>query len=176
MEFREIIAKRRSIRKFADRAVPREVVDRILAEALTAPSARNTRTTRILVVDDPALVARMAAMRDYGSAFLQGAPLALVVLGDTTKSDLWRENAAITATVLQLACVDEGLGSCWVHVNGRPRRKDAPEGERAADYLASFLPFPAGCEPLCVIAAGYSDFTPAPLPEADDAARIIRLG
>lgn len=176
MEFREIIAKRRSIRKFTDRAVPREVVDRILAETLTAPSARNTRTTRLVVVDDPALVARMADMRDYGSAFLKGAPLAVLVLGDTTKCDLWRENAAIAATVLQLACVDEGLASCWVHVNGRPRRKDAPGGESAADYLRAFLPFPEGCEPLCVVAMGYSDFTPAPLPEADDRARIIRLG
>ena len=76
MEFKELIAKRRSVRKFTDREVPREVVDRILAEALSAPSARNTRTTRFLVVDDPALVARMAEMRDYGSAFLKGAPLA----------------------------------------------------------------------------------------------------
>lgn len=133
MEFKELIAKRRSVRKFTDREVPREVVDRILAEALSAPSARNTRTTRFLVVDDPALVARMAEMRDYGSAFLKGAPLAVLVLGDTSASDLWRENAAISATVLQLACVDEGLASCWVHVNGRPRRKDAPrrrEGRR----------------------------------------------
>ena len=125
MEFKELIAKRRSVRKFTDREVPREVVDRILAEALSAPSARNTRTTRFLVVDDPALVARMAEMRDYGSAFLKGAPLAVLVLGDTSASDLWRENAAISATVLQLACVDEGLASCWVHVNGRPRRKDS---------------------------------------------------
>ena len=112
MEFKELIAKRRSVRKFTDREVPREVVDRILAEALSAPSARNTRTTRFLVVDDPALVARMAEMRDYGSAFLKGAPLAVLVLGDTSASDLWRENAAISATVLQLACVDEGLASC----------------------------------------------------------------
>lgn len=111
---------------------------------LSAPSARNTRTTRFLVVDDPALVARMAEMRDYGSAFLKGAPLAVLVLGDTSASDLWRENAAISATVLQLACVDEGLASCWVHVNGRPRRKDAPDGERAADYLRTFLPVPDG--------------------------------
>lgn len=147
MEFKELIAKRRSVRKFTDREVPREVVDRILAEALSAPSARNTRTTRFLVVDDPALVARMAEMRDYGSAFLKGAPLAVLVLGDTSASDLWRENAAISATVLQLACVDEGLASCWVHVNGRPRRKDAPDGERAADYLRTFLPVPDGCEP-----------------------------
>ena len=94
MEFKELIAKRRSVRKFTDREVPREVVDRILAEALSAPSARNTRTTRFLVVDDPALVARMAEMRDYGSAFLKGAPLAVLVLGDTSASDLWRENAA----------------------------------------------------------------------------------
>lgn len=71
--------------------------------------------------------------------------------------------------------MDEGLGSCWVHINGRPRRKDAPDGQSAADYLRSFLPVPADCEPLCAIAAGYSDFTPAPLPDADDAARIIRL-
>ena len=101
--------------------------------------------------------------------------LAIVVLGDTASSDLWRENAAITATVVQLACVDEGLASCWVHVNGRPRRKDAPDGETAADYLRTFLPIPDGCEPLCAIAAGYSDFTPAPLPATDDEARIIRL-
>lgn len=176
MEFREIINKRRSIRKFTERAVPREVVDRVLRETLTAPSARNTRTTHLMVVDDPALVARMADMRDYGSAFMKGAPLAVVVLGETAKSDLWRENAAISATILQLACVDEGLGSCWVHVNGRPRRKDEPDGESAADYLRSLLPIPEGCEPLCIVAAGYSDFTPAPLPDADDQARIIRLG
>ena len=176
MEFKELMAARRSVRRFSDRAVPREVVDRILAEALTAPSSRNSRSTRFLVVDRHDLIARMAGMRDYGSAFMEGAPLAVVVLGDTAASDLWRVNAAISATVLQLACVDEGLASCWVHVNGRPRRKDAPDGERAADYLRTFLPVPDGCEPLCAIALGYSDFSPAPLPPADDEARILRLG
>lgn len=175
MEFKQILAKRRSVRRFTDREVPREVVERLLAQTLTAPSSRNCRSTRLLVVDDPALVARMADMRDYGSAFLKGAPLAVVVLGDTTKSDLWRENAAIAATVLQLACVDEELASCWVHVHGRPRRKDDPSGPQAADYLREFLPVPAGCEPLCVVALGFSDFTPAPLPAADDAQRIIRM-
>ena len=54
MEFKELIEKRRSIRKFSERAVPREVVDRILHETLSAPSARNTRTTHLVVVDDPA--------------------------------------------------------------------------------------------------------------------------
>lgn len=175
MEFKEILLKRRSIRKFSDRVVPCEVVDAILTAALTAPSSRNTRSTRFLVVDNPALVARMAAMRDYGSGFLIGARLAIVVLGDTTKTDQWQVNAAISASVLQLACVDAGLASCWVQIEGRPQLKEAPEGAKAADFLREFLPIPEGCEPLCAIAVGYSDFTPAPLPPSDDAERIIRL-
>ncbi len=175
MEFKDLLAGRRSVRKYSERDVPREVVERLLRETLTAPSSRNSRSTRLLVVEDPATVARMAAMRDYGSGFLTGAPRAIVVLGDTAASDLWKVNAAISATVLQLACVDEGLASCWVHVEGRPRRKEDPAGEQAADYLRTFLPIPEGCEPLCVIAFGYSDFRPAPLPPADDEARIIRM-
>ena len=99
MEFKTLLEKRRSVRKFAPTAVPSEVVDRLLAETLGAPSSRNSRSTRLLVVDDPEVVARMASMRDYGSAFMKGAPLAIVVLGDTACSDLWRINAAISATV-----------------------------------------------------------------------------
>lgn len=83
MEFKTLLEKRRSVRKFAPTAVPSEVVDRLLAETLGAPSSRNSRSTRLLVVDDPEVVARMASMRDYGSAFMKGAPLAIVVLGDT---------------------------------------------------------------------------------------------
>ena len=87
MEFKELIEKRRSIRKFSERAVSREVVDRILHETLSAPSARNTRTTRLVVVDDPVLVARMADMRDYGSAFMKGAPLAICLLYTSDAAD-----------------------------------------------------------------------------------------
>ncbi len=174
MEFKDLLKKRRSVRKYTDRKVPREVVDRLLHLTLTAPSARNTRSTRLVVVDDPQTIARMAGMRDYGSAFMKGAPLAVVVAGDTSTGDTWRENAAISATFLQLACVEEGLASCWVHVLGRPRLKGEPEGAKAADLLRELLPIPEGCEPLCVIAMGYSDFNPAPLPEFDPEAQIIR--
>lgn len=175
MEFKEILRKRRSIRKFTGQPIPESVVARLLDEALTAPSARNTRSTRLMVVSDPNRIARMGEMRDYGSAFLVKAPLAIVVLGEPTQCDLWRENAAIVATTLQLACVDEGLASCWVHIHGRPRRKDDPEGAQASDYLRTFLPIPDGCEPLCAIAAGYSDFTPADLPPFDKGEKIIRI-
>ncbi len=175
MEFYELLRRRRSIRKYEPRPVPAEVVDRLLQATLTAPSSRNTRSTPLLVVDRPDLIERMAAMRDYGSAFLKGAPLAILVLGDTTAGDLWQVNCAISATLLQLACVEEGLGSCWVHVDGRPRLKAEPAGEQAADYLRSFLPIPAGCAPLCAVAVGYSDFHPAELPPFDAETHVHRL-
>ncbi|MEG1406046.1 MAG: nitroreductase family protein, partial [Alistipes sp.] len=113
MEFKEIIHKRRSVRKFSDRTVPQEVIDRLLDAALVAPSSKNTRSTHFLIVTDHAAIEQIAEMRDSGSGFAKNASLVILVLGEANV-DLWRENAAISATVLQLACVDEGLSSCWV--------------------------------------------------------------
>lgn len=175
MEWNRLLTHRRSIRKFKSEPVREEVIARLLETALTAPSSHNSRSTRLLVVEDAAVIARMAEMRDSGSAFMAGAPLAIVVLGDTTKTDLWQVNAAIAATMLQLEAVDQGLASCWVQIAGRPRVKSVPEGEQAADYLRTFLPIPEECEPLCVLALGYSDFQPVPLPPSDDWARVIRM-
>lgn len=164
MEFKEVVAKRRSIRKFSGKKISAEIVDRILTTALNAPSGHNARSTRFLVVDNPETIARMSQMRDSGAAFMAGATMAIVVLGEPAKSELWMVNASIAATMLQLAIVDEGLASCWVHIAGRPRCKENPEGSSASDFLREFLPMPAGCEPLCVIALGYSDYQPKPLP------------
>ena len=173
MEFKEIIKKRRSVRKFLPAVPSREVLLDIVRDALTAPSSRNMHTTRFLIVDDRATIDKMAEMRDYGSSFMTSATAAIVVMGDTTKTDLWRENCAISTTMLQLSIVEHGLASCWVHVGGRPRLKDVPEGEKADDYLKSFLAIPEGCEIECVVALGYSDFEPKPLPEWDSEACVM---
>ena len=172
MEFKKILAKRRSVRKFSPTTPSREVLLNIVRDALTAPSSRNMHTTRFLIVDDKPTIEKMASLRDYGSSFMSEATAAIVIMGDTTKTDLWRENCAISATVLQLSIVEHGLASCWVHVEGRPRLKDEPNGEQAEAYLRSFLDVPEGCKIECVIALGYSDFEPKPLPEWDSEASI----
>lgn len=173
MDFKSLISKRRSTRRFAVTAPSREVLLDIVRDALTAPSSRNMHTTRFLIVDDHETIRKMAEMRDYGSSFMAEAPAAIVVLGDTTKTDLWRENCAISATMLQLSIVEHGLASCWVHVGGRPRLKDEPQGEQAEEYLRSFLDIPKEWAVECVIALGYSDYEPKPLPEWDAEASIL---
>ena len=173
MELKKILAKRRSVRKFSPTTPSREVLLDIVRDALTAPSSRNMHTTRFMIVDDRETLDKIAGMRDYGSSFVTGAPVAIVILGDTTKTDLWRENCAISATMLQLSIVDHGLASCWVHVAGRPCLQAEPEGAKAEDYLRSFLDIPGEWNIECVVALGYSDFEPKPLPEWDSESSIV---
>ncbi|MBQ8552621.1 MAG: nitroreductase family protein [Alistipes sp.] len=172
MEFKEIISRRRSTRKFLATTVEREKLQRILDAAMVAPTSRNTRSTRFFVVQDKATLERMSQMRDYGSAFMKDAAAAIVVAGDRQTTDLWIDNCAIAATTIQLAVVDEGLASCWVHVNDRPRLKDEPEGAKADDYLRSLLGIPAHYGILCAVALGYSDYEPKPLPEYEGEERV----
>lgn len=172
MEFLEVIEKRRSTRRYVDTPVEDEVIKKILDVALTAPSAKNTHSTRFLVVKERETIDKMAHMRDSGCAFMSGVPAAIVVMGDTEASDIWQDNCSISATILQLAAVEYGLGSCWVHVNGRRVVKADPDSQTAEDYLREFLPVKDTYRIECVIALGYVDYTPKPLPEWDKEATI----
>ena len=173
MELKQILNSRRSVRKFLAGKVEHDKLQRIVDMALQAPSSRNTRSTRLVVVEQPELLEKMSQMRDYGSAFLKDAQAAIVVMGDKNASDLWLDNCAITATILQLAVVDEGLASCWVHVNDRPCLKDEPEGAKADDYLRNLLGLSDNYGILCAVALGYSDFEPKPLPPYEGEERVM---
>ena len=53
--FLEHCLRRRSVREFSDRAVPRELIEMAVKTAATAPSGANTQPWKFVVVDDPAL-------------------------------------------------------------------------------------------------------------------------
>lgn len=157
MDYKEVIAARHSVRKFSDRPVDRAVIDEIINEAGTAPSSRGSRSTGYMVIEDKDVLLAISRMRDHGSSFVEGAAAAIVVLGDSDKTDLWLDNAAICTTYLMLSAVDKGLGSCWVHVNGRMRNKsDASQG-LAEDYLRELLGIKDNMKILCVLALGYEE-------------------
>jgi nitroreductase len=173
MELKNILNSRRSVRKFSPVKVEREKLERIAQMALQAPSSRNTRSTRLVIVEQKELLEKLSTMRDYGAAFMKDAAAAILAVGDKEASDLWLDNCVITATILQLAVVDEGLASCWVHVNDRPCLKAEPEGAKADDYVRELLELPARYGILCAVALGYSDFQPAPLPPYEGEERIM---
>lgn len=157
MDFIEVVEKRHSVRKYADRPVEKELLDTIVRVAETAPSSRNSRSTAFMVIEDKDTIAALSEMRDSGSAFMKNAPAAIVVMGDEEKTDLWLDNCAISATFVQLAVTAMDLGSCWVHVNGRPRSKtDASAGD-AEMYVKDLLGIRDNFRVLCVIAIGYPE-------------------
>ncbi len=155
MDFLEVIEKRHSVRKYADRPVEKEILDTIVRVAQTAPSSRNSKSSVFMIVEDRDTLDALSQMRDYGSALLSGAQAAIVVIGDESKTDLWVDDCAISATFVQLAVTAMVLVSCWVHCNGRPRLKAEPEGAKAEDYVRDLLGLKEGLRPYCVVAIGY---------------------
>ena len=155
MDFLEVVDKRHSVRKYSDQPVERELLDAIVGIAQTAPSSRNSHSSSFVIVEDRDTLDALSQMRDYGSSLLAGAQAAIIVLGDTSKTDLWVDNCAISATFVQLAVTSMDLASCWVHINGRPRLKAEPDGANAVDYVSELLGIKEGFVPYCCIAIGY---------------------
>lgn len=174
MDFKEVVKKRRSTRRYTGQPVEKEKLQRAMELALRAPSSKNTRSTRLMAVTDLKRVHELGKLRDWGSSLLEEAGAAIVVLGDEAASPMWETNAAIMATLLQLALVDEGLATCWVHVGDYLTLKDVPDSQRSEDYVKELLPeIPADYRVLCVISIGYADYTPKPLPEYDGPERML---
>ena len=155
MDFLEVIEKRHSVRKYSDKAVDMEILDAIIRVAQTAPSSRNSKSSAFMIFEDKDTLKAHSQMRDYGSALISGAQAAIVVMGDETKTDLWVDNCAISATFIQLAVTAMDLASCWVHCNGRTRVHGEQNGAMAEDYVRELLGVKDDYRIYCIIAIGY---------------------
>src|SRR5882672_2955922 len=84
MEFRELLKRRRMVRHYEPEPMPRETLERIVATVRRAPSGGFSQGQRLLVVDDPALLARLAAIDDDAPAdtepWFESAPVQIFVL------------------------------------------------------------------------------------------------
>src|SRR4249920_73599 len=68
MEALEAIRLRRSVRRYSDRPVPDEEVDRLLRLALLAPTGHNAQAWSFVVVRDPGRRAKLAELVLAGAA------------------------------------------------------------------------------------------------------------
>src|SRR6266853_3914504 len=84
MEFRELLKQRRMVRHYEPEPIPRETLKRVVATVRRAPSGGFSQGQRLLVVDDSALLARLAAMDGDTPAgtepWLDSAPAQILVL------------------------------------------------------------------------------------------------
>lgn len=76
----ELFETRRSIRKYQDRPIPPELVDKLLRAGQIAPSRANSQPWRFIVIDDPATKEALYEAV-YKQKLVLAAPLLISVLG-----------------------------------------------------------------------------------------------
>lgn len=151
MDFKDLIQKRRSIRKYTEEELTPEEVQTILRAGLMSPTSKSTRAWQFIVVDDKDTIEKLSQCKAAGAEFVNGAPLAVVVLMDKTATDVWVEDASIAAVSMQYQAADLGLGSCWAQL--RLRRLE--DGTPTDDVLRLLFGYPENMEAECIIAFGH---------------------
>ena len=164
MEFTEVVRRRRMVRNFTDEPVDAAVRDRILANALHAPSAGFSQGWAFLVLESADDRARFWAATggdeeepDSWLAGMRRAPLLVVPLsckeayleryaqpdkGWTDREEArwpvpyWDIDTGMASLLMLLTVVDEGLGACFF---GIPP-EHVPAFRAAFGVPASYMP------------------------------------
>ncbi|HWI40431.1 MAG TPA: nitroreductase family protein [Verrucomicrobiae bacterium] len=159
----ELVRQRRSIRSYRRDPVDPQTVYLLVETLLRAPTSRNIRPWEFIVVDDRELLAKLSACKEHGSAFLKGAPLAVVVCGDETRSDVWVEDCSIATILLQMTAQSLGLGSCWIQIRRRQHDAATPSEE----YIRRLLGLPEQLKVQAIVALGHPSEKREPLPASE---------
>jgi nitroreductase len=177
MDLLEIIKRRASCRKYQEKEIPDDVLERCLEAARWAPSACNQQPWRFIVVKDRELRERIC-----GECFLPGVPMpwakqapAIVVLC-SKKSVATHFLAPLLSGInyhlldlgiagehLALEAQEQGLGSCWI-------------GWIQPKKIKKLLGLPFNITPVSLIALGYPQeiSQPGKRLELNEIARIDR--
>lgn len=112
------ITSRRSTKKFTNETVPQNLIDKIIAAGLNAPSALNHQGTIIICIKDKRIRDELSKDnaiigKREGDPFY-GAPIVLLVLGDKSWPHRVYDGSLVIGNMLNAAHA-LGLGACWVH-------------------------------------------------------------
>lgn len=116
----EKIETRRSIRKFKNTMIPRDVIDQIIKAGTYAATGRNHQGCKIICVTNPEMrnhlseVNRQIGGWPEGFDPFYGAPVVLIVLADKNWPTHVYDGSLVMGN-LMLAAHELGIGSCWIH-------------------------------------------------------------
>lgn len=117
METMNAIRSRKSFRgPFAAAPVSRNDLIELLEAGYSAPSGCNLQTTKLIGVDDPELLAGLAAI--YGRDWAKNAAAAILLIGAPTMSpsgvSYHVHDYCAAAENIYIAAADKGLGTVWI--------------------------------------------------------------
>lgn len=162
MELFEALKSRRSIRKYLDKSIDREVLDELLDLARRAPSSMNGQPCIFHVIQSSSAKRRLSEIKDtfcppekadYPAEFLRGAAAVVLVCVDQTRShERDVENATLAAAYLTLAAWAKGIGTGFMTAYQH-------ESQLSVE-ISKMLNLSTGITPIIILPMGYPDETP----------------
>jgi len=148
MDTLEAIFTRRSIRRYQPRAVPEELVQKLLAAAMAAPSARNEQPWHFVVLTERSLLTEVPKITP-NAPMAADAPLGILICGDLRlelSPGYWVVDCSAAAQNMLLAAHALGLGAVWCGVYPRQERMEG---------FSRLLGLPEEVKPHSLILVGY---------------------
>ncbi len=139
MDFSRLITRRQSVRKYADRPVPEELLEHLIEAVRLSPSASNSQPWRLILVTEPALKDRVARatfsrLVSFNRFAVQAPVLAVLVVekpkvitqigGRLKDRDFPLIDIGIAAAHFCLQAADLGLGTCMLGWFDEPRIRE----------------------------------------------------
>jgi nitroreductase len=158
MSVKEVIYQRRSVRKYQDKEISKEVINELLDAARKAPSAKNIQSHKYFVVNDKEIIEKLKLNKSFKQPYVYRAPLIIVCCANPKlypeidkdhSKDYALVDLSIAASFLTLRATELGLGSVFVALLYEDKIKKALDISK--DYI---IPF--------VLAIGYPAETPDP--------------
>jgi nitroreductase len=137
MEVFEAVRTVLAVRQYQDKAVPEEVVWRIVEAGRVTASSMNRQPWHFIVVEERATLQKLGELARTGSYTAQAA---LAVIVAMEKSPFAVSDASRAIQSMVLAAWSEGVGSNWVGFMGLEEVKSLLGIPEALDILA-ILPF-----------------------------------
>ncbi len=146
------IYTRRSIRKFTDREVSKELLDEIAKAGTFAPSGKNRQTYRFFISRNADTILKLQNIIADGMEMpaytLYGAKAIIIVAVDKTEVN-GVEDGSCALQNMMLAAHSLGLGSCWIN-----QLKYCGEKPEVSAYL-DLIGLPKGRRVVGMLALGY---------------------
>jgi len=155
MELREVLLKRRSVRKFTQEPVSEEMINELMHAAMSGPSACNKKPWQFYVVENQDVLEQLRQASKFTN---MKAPLAIIVCGDLSNAlpmqlgEYWVQDCSAATENILLRATDLGLGAVWCGIYPQ---------KRAEKNVRELLGLKEHLIPLNIILVGHPNEEPA---------------
>jgi nitroreductase len=146
----KIIFERKSIRKFNDKKIDKNIIDTVVNAGFCAPSANNKRPFHFIITEDKKKLKKV--MNDNSKVkMLETATLCIIICGDKVVQGIPEfliEDCSASTQNMLLAIHSLGLGGVWCGIK---------QNSDFHKIIVKEFKLPEYIRPISLIAVGYTD-------------------